>query len=210
MDVNVSELSKGERNSFHQFLLLPREIQFRIWRLAIWPRTIAVAIESKSEERSFYIEYVDPVPAVMHACRDSRRESSYTHAFSSAGDPSYLWVNFNYDTIHMSYEEMNLMAEEDFTRMRMLKLYVDDVDSFFEIHLEGGDDLRSLKALMSTFRYEATHWWRYSLSEIRRRVEEQFGTSKVTTMFEKELPSVGVKLGNYLDFVSGENWRCRG
>ncbi|KAF4629481.1 hypothetical protein G7Y89_g8659 [Cudoniella acicularis] len=100
--------------SFHPFNRLPRELQDDIWRYAAAEGRVVETKMKKTEERNDYLVSMSTVPALLHACHNSRVISMpyYTpicayrisHGFWVHDDanPRSIYFNFNADTIILS------------------------------------------------------------------------------------------------------------
>jgi hypothetical protein len=81
--------------TFHCFPLLVPELRFRIWALATQDRAIRV----KRGDAGYWSP--SPVPAVTRACHESRKHCSFQKSFIVASKERYIWVNFDYDILHV-------------------------------------------------------------------------------------------------------------
>lgn len=95
-----------KRTKFHPFPRLPAELRTRIWELAqAEPRVVEIRVK-RSEGTWGDIKHISSPtksPALLHACRESRRcalkQSLYQKAFTLGTRPRYTWVNFELDMI---------------------------------------------------------------------------------------------------------------
>ncbi|KAF6835518.1 hypothetical protein CMUS01_05742 [Colletotrichum musicola] len=91
------DLSEPFSPAFHKFASLPAELRFRIWRLAT-PRQTLVD-RSMDKTMSYTLRRHGSVPAVLHACRESRAELVY-HADDRRGARDE-----QYEMVHVSEED---------------------------------------------------------------------------------------------------------
>ncbi|KAL0934542.1 uncharacterized protein CTRU02_211341 [Colletotrichum truncatum] len=76
MDLASIDLSSPFSPVFHKFKDLPAELRTRIWRLAA-PRATVVERAMNNTTMSYTLRRHAPIPAVLHACRESRLELLY-------------------------------------------------------------------------------------------------------------------------------------
>lgn len=118
--------------SFRKFPVLPLEIQRHIWTIAVLdikPRTIAVQVKqtpSKEplprvnwssvylESVAVYLTPVTPIPAVLHACRESRSQAMTRYSRTLALEPHrrYIWADVHSDHVSLAGDEFRARAEE--------------------------------------------------------------------------------------------------
>ncbi|KAE8452457.1 hypothetical protein EG329_000359 [Mollisiaceae sp. DMI_Dod_QoI] len=100
---------------FKPFKKLPKELQLRIWALAMEPRVIRAKYESvmtpSEVYKTIYRLSCGPVPKILHINHESREEALKRYTFvksrgcvNSTGEESYMtefgiYVNFDIDTI---------------------------------------------------------------------------------------------------------------
>ncbi|KAK8928121.1 hypothetical protein H634G_10546 [Metarhizium anisopliae BRIP 53293] len=89
--------------TFHPFPRLPYELRAKVWALAAEPREVPIRAKYEHDDRFEEILYLispTPVPAVLHTCRESRKESQYEKMFYfQETEPRYVWVNFDLDML---------------------------------------------------------------------------------------------------------------
>ncbi|KFG80504.1 hypothetical protein MANI_022524 [Metarhizium anisopliae] len=95
--------------TFHPFPRLPFELRAMVWALAAEPRTVEISfdyggginpqvLQSDFTKAMYYLVSSTPVPAVLHTCRESRKQSPYEKLFyCQETEPCYVWVNFDLD-----------------------------------------------------------------------------------------------------------------
>lgn len=162
-------------HSFVYFPKLPKEIQLRIWRTAIWQRKVIVSLATARKVwgmRRLYSPKPGP-PAVMHTCQDSRREASYRQAFRIAPFEQYLWVNFDYDTISIGDDMLRSIDATERESIRHVILNVAVTETFFMLHLPYVSEMRSVKdvVLLSD---EDFSFWGMSLRRVERAFKDAF------------------------------------
>ncbi|KFH44287.1 hypothetical protein ACRE_049410 [Hapsidospora chrysogenum ATCC 11550] len=95
------------------FASLPYELRSHIWSLAAEPRRITKVRVKRSEgtfskkqrqlDKDVLFETTSTrPPALMHACRESRRHAPYQRAFTAGTEPRWTWVNFDLDIFCVS------------------------------------------------------------------------------------------------------------
>jgi hypothetical protein len=122
--------------TFHLFPELPPELRFNIWKTACnEPRLIELVTEYKAAEKSrddFAHNYhrvssrSSKVPAILHACQESRREASsvyqlrnFAHDFSQTSNlkPALVYFNPNYDTVYFGHGTCMMTMANFFLRL---------------------------------------------------------------------------------------------
>jgi len=95
-------------SQFHCFARLPPEIRIRIWESSARPRLVhAVATLDRPQEQVSALRFTTYPPAVMHACRESRRYAPYVRAFITSGStPRYTWINFEVDMLSLPDDDL--------------------------------------------------------------------------------------------------------
>jgi hypothetical protein len=97
---------KGKKlRPFHQFNRLPADLRVHIWKLVDpEPRVVELrrhVVETKKRGTLEQIRCLSAAPAILHACRESRRitiqEKLYERAFIRG--QCYAWVNYKVDMI---------------------------------------------------------------------------------------------------------------
>ena len=98
---------KGKKlRPFHQFARLPAELRVRVWELVDpEPRVVELRrrhmVETKKRGTVEQIRCLSRAPAILQACRESRRiaiqEKLYERAFVRG--QAYTWVNYKVDMI---------------------------------------------------------------------------------------------------------------
>ncbi|EFY94305.1 hypothetical protein X797_011524 [Metarhizium robertsii] len=118
--------------TFHPFPRLPFELRAMVWALAAEPRNVQITAECHEdmdpEDYDFYpalcIEHLfspTPVPAVLHACRESRKQSPYEKLFYLEETEScYVWVNFDLDMLDVGLGPLSFLFLNR-SRIRRLK-----------------------------------------------------------------------------------------
>ncbi|CAM1508947.1 Fc.00g026860.m01.CDS01 [Cosmosporella sp. VM-42] len=110
--------------TFHHFSRLAPELRAQIWGLAAAPRIVHIRITETSRNYSYVS--LNPPPAIMHVCKESRQHAPYQKAFFTTfpGKPesevSYIWVNFQEDMVCIADEKVERLAphEADIQRLR--------------------------------------------------------------------------------------------
>ena len=107
-------LEKARLEDFHLFPNFPPELRDAIWKMSIVPRVITIKNASQEKVKTRYMgsqtvyrtvvaaETKTPVPAILHACQDSRAIAlkAWTLEFEEQlGDPVYF--NWKFDTLFM-------------------------------------------------------------------------------------------------------------
>ncbi|KID93727.1 hypothetical protein MAJ_10325, partial [Metarhizium majus ARSEF 297] len=127
--------------TFHPFPRLPFELRAMVWALAAEPRTVQIKAEYDQNMEpedyelhpSLYIEHLfspTPMPAVLHACRESRKQSPYEKLFYSQETEScYVWVNFDLDMLDVGIGYLDFLFLNK-SRVRRLKFQYEEVRDF--------------------------------------------------------------------------------
>ena len=98
--------------TFHPFPRLIPELRAEIWALAIENRVIRVKLGE-----GFYSP--SPVPAVTRVCRESRVYCAYQQGFNVGLSGRYIWVNFDYDIIHVQALNLFVLPRESIKSLRV-------------------------------------------------------------------------------------------
>lgn len=125
---------------FHRFSKLPAELRITIWKLARpGPRVIRVKVHIVKYHISEHVRGLKftsftPVPAVLHACKESRAIAlkTYKLGMKTHCDGPRVYVDFTKDTIYMAKVENGLqfrladllrdMAKKELTKIRHLAI----------------------------------------------------------------------------------------
>jgi hypothetical protein len=130
---------------FHPFPRLPDELRQRIWELgAQQPREVAIRFAMDGTALwptgTRYCYSPTKVPALLHACAESRSylqgSSIYSKAFKEGSQPRYTWVNFDVDTIRMVQGRLMTVFAE-LNSIRQLTIECVSYDSFCEPFPDG-------------------------------------------------------------------------
>ncbi|KAH0593955.1 hypothetical protein MHUMG1_08278 [Metarhizium humberi] len=119
--------------TFHPFPRLPFELRAMVWALAAEPRTVQIDVDyaerinpqvGQSDVMGIYCSST-PVPAVLHTCQESRKQSPYEKLFySEETEPCYVWVNFDLDMFDIGTGHVNILFRNR-SRVRRLKFEFD-------------------------------------------------------------------------------------
>ncbi|KAH7363932.1 hypothetical protein BKA65DRAFT_125313 [Rhexocercosporidium sp. MPI-PUGE-AT-0058] len=167
-------------NTFHPFSRLPKEIRIQIWRAhltSMEPRTLTIRSDYPNNftRPLQYFRSSNPVPSVLHICRESRLEalSFYVAAFTNGSSPRFTWTNFHFDTINLTEWDLCKLSQLDKTRMRQMIVESISADYFHgECRGEFKDmaDLARLK-IIST---ESLYAWEYLIGSMRKNFIRDF------------------------------------
>ncbi|KAI9374615.1 hypothetical protein BJX61DRAFT_281103 [Aspergillus egyptiacus] len=120
---------------FHLFPCLPFELRARIWELTVEPRTVEIRIHRRNWPTTIQtMTSSTPVPAVLHACHESRTQGLYQRAFTLATEghePRYVWVNFEVDMISIGDTDTEHVDPAERLLIRRLRFERESDDSFF-------------------------------------------------------------------------------
>ncbi|KAK2797391.1 hypothetical protein FQN50_009192 [Emmonsiellopsis sp. PD_5] len=118
--------------TFHPFPRLPFELRARIWELTVEPRTVEIRYKY-GHLKLLHVTSPTPVPAVLHACFESRNQGLYQRAFTQGVEPRYVWVNFDMDMVSIGNTMFNeLQPEKDL--IRRMTFSGESNDFFFYTH----------------------------------------------------------------------------
>ena len=98
--------------TFHPFPRLVPELRIQIWALAVENRIVRVKLG-----KGFYSP--SPVPAVTRVCRESRACCAYQKDFNVGSRGRHIWVNFEYDIIHVSASKLFILPKESIKHLRV-------------------------------------------------------------------------------------------
>ncbi|KAH7412382.1 hypothetical protein BKA64DRAFT_658747 [Cadophora sp. MPI-SDFR-AT-0126] len=98
--------------TFHPFSRLIPELRAQIWALAVENRVVRVKLG-----KAFYSP--SPVPAVTRVCRESRACCAYRQDFNVGSGGRHIWVNFDYDIIHVQASKLFLLPKESIKHLRV-------------------------------------------------------------------------------------------
>lgn len=119
--------------TFHPFPRLPYELRAMVWALAAEPRTVQINVEYGERIKSdfttgiYYLVSSTPVPAVLHTCRESRKQSPYEKLFyCQETEPCYVWVNFDLDMFDVGLDYVHFLFRNR-SRVRRLKFEFDHI-----------------------------------------------------------------------------------
>lgn len=115
---------------FHLFNRLPAELRHRIWQLSPQSRDVVLVLRNGAWRS------LTKSPAVLHACHEARRTLalSYNKAFHEPirDGRSYIWVDFNIDSICIGQDLLKLLAETAHGRtIRHLTVECSYMDQFW-------------------------------------------------------------------------------
>lgn len=112
--------------TFQLFQKLPSEARQMIWRFACYhPRIVNIQLS-----RAYGIcKSSTPIPGVLQACREAREVTKmiYNPAFQNAWMDAGVYVNFDVDTVEMSYasaQRVNAARDIDVLRAKLLIRFV--------------------------------------------------------------------------------------
>jgi hypothetical protein len=143
---------------FHPFPNLPSELRLKIWTLALHtPRIVYLSCRKtpfhhRSPEIPRTIESYSscsgtnstPVPALLHANRESRHEALAFYTVSFQAPNSLIYVSFPYDTLWLSDHILVNIPEHPRQRIQRMVLDVRDPEYFEYFNM---DYLRGMTAL---------------------------------------------------------------
>jgi hypothetical protein len=127
--------------TFHPFPLLPLELRIQIWSLTSTP-THVLKIHRRCPPNNSYWSPTPP-PAVTRTSCASHKHCTYVKAFSVAGSPRCIWVDFTTDIIQMLSSVMydlvvhKHLETHSITHLRIelsLNHTRDDSEEFFFFH----------------------------------------------------------------------------
>ncbi|KAH6725073.1 hypothetical protein BKA61DRAFT_42778 [Leptodontidium sp. MPI-SDFR-AT-0119] len=98
--------------TFHPFPRLILELRAEIWALAVENRVVRVKLG-----KGFYSPSL--VPAVTRVCRESRACCAYQKNFNVGSRGRHIWVNFDYDIIHVQASKLFLLPRESIKHLRI-------------------------------------------------------------------------------------------
>jgi len=125
--------------TFHPFPRLIPELRAEIWALAVESRAIRVDSWKASHSPS-------PVPAVTQVCRESRACCAYQKYSDFGTSSNYIWLNFDYDIIHVQAICLLLLPKESIKHLRVE--LVDGLgDHLYEEWLEYQDEFMNFPRL---------------------------------------------------------------
>ncbi|TVY46112.1 hypothetical protein LSUB1_G000042 [Lachnellula subtilissima] len=138
-----SSLDDPQSPTFTAFPLLPIELRFKVWENASMTTRTLELIYSMDNQRFWTFQ---PVPAVLHTCREARRAGNriYSLSFGSAKSPPRTYFNPISDIVYFG-----------------LRLYDNEVDfmlRFFRRHADSLEDEDQIQRLALT-----EHLWRIDL-----------------------------------------------
>ncbi|KID59421.1 hypothetical protein MAN_10726, partial [Metarhizium hybridum] len=195
--------------TFQPFPRLPFELRALIWALAAQPRT--VRLRAKFERRltrpnhqhNKYTSEIAclfspaPVPATLHTCRESRRQSPYEKLFySQETEPRYVWVNFDLDMLDVG-EAFFEYLEHHGSRVRRLKFEAQNFDecwfhfdskklvwftNLVECHVVSGDGLGAWWGAWEDFYWSCK---REDLIFIDKETGQRMNSYEVDEMMDK-------------------------
>ncbi|KAF5124186.1 hypothetical protein E5D57_012114 [Metarhizium anisopliae] len=128
--------------TFHPFPRLPYELRAMVWALAAEPRTVQINVDygeginpqvrqSDFTKGMYYLVSSTPVPAVLHTCRESRKQSPYERLFCcEETEPCYVWVNFDLDMFDIGIGDVIFLFQNR-SRVRRLKFEFYDIQYAF-------------------------------------------------------------------------------
>lgn len=117
-------------STFHQFSLLPTELQLQIWQAAVATRYLCVVKKQVGNHPEYknwpiYNYVLDPTlspPALVHTCRESRNLGLYRKAFLSG--TRYHWVNFDLDILQIKFTHIRELESPDTALVKHVRVEV--------------------------------------------------------------------------------------
>ncbi|CAD6444981.1 2c95f05e-8a0c-4daa-a541-6c5a7d7ff779-CDS [Sclerotinia trifoliorum] len=138
---------------FHHFPSLPYELRLKIYHILLnEPRNVKIngkrPIMKISRKR--YLETyttTTPIPPLLHSSQETRAEALtyYRAHFRSEHSPSYIYVNFERDTIQLADGVMAYLSGEELKGIRRLHLQVEDAAYFGHYNLGMLAKMRGLR-----------------------------------------------------------------
>ncbi|TVY39316.1 hypothetical protein LOCC1_G005895 [Lachnellula occidentalis] len=179
-----SSFDDPQSRTFAAFPRLPIELRFKIWENAsMATRTLELWYSFDNQRFSTF----QPVPAVLHTCREARRAGNrmYSLSFGSAKSPPRTYFNPICDIIYFG-----------------LRVYDDEVDfmlRFFRRHADSFEDEDQIQRLALT-----EHLWRIDLEGSVFAPLRSGRTGRKIVKFHQSFPHL-----KELIFVAGQDG-CEG
>jgi hypothetical protein len=98
--------------------------------MAVEPRTVEIREVRKRTAIEYFISPT-PVPAVLHACYESRTHANYHKAFALGKSPRYVWFNFEVDMISIGGTHVLDLQGPDARLIRRLRFERENDEWFF-------------------------------------------------------------------------------
>ncbi|KAJ8068141.1 hypothetical protein OCU04_003712 [Sclerotinia nivalis] len=152
---------------FHPFPSLPYELRLKIYNTLLnEPRTVKINCEKsiiKLSRRRYLKSYTSstPIPPLLHTSHESRAEAltHYQPLFRTEHSPSYIYINFDTDTINLADGIMTYLAGAELEGIRRLELQVEDAAYFGHYNLEILSKMRGLREVELVAKGEDRGTW---------------------------------------------------
>lgn len=134
--------------TFHPFPNLPVEIRAAIWSMTVRKRTLDVHSKQKHGDWGGcrYAISSTPLPAILHACHESRNMGLYRRAFTLGYEPRYLWVNFEKDLVSIRNDGLSFCFGEA-VHIRRLRFESSADEMFIRFGVNGLRQFSNLEEL---------------------------------------------------------------
>jgi hypothetical protein len=151
--------------TFHLFPQLPSELRLKVYDFALsTPRTVVVSCKREKIEgtREFAETFTsqNPVPALLHTCRESRIEGLkvYKPAFRTDTSPNYTYAAFDQDTIECIDRVVQYLKRDEIDRVQKMLVRVYDSALFWHFHMETVMAMQNLEELDILASQEQIGW----------------------------------------------------
>lgn len=152
---------------FHPFPSLPYELRLKIYSLLLTsPRTLPITAQKGTitpTRRRYLKSYTTPtpIPPLLHTCHESRLEAltHYRALFHTPHSPSYIYANFDRDTIQLADGVLSYLGGDELRGIRRLVVDVEDSAYFGHYHLETIMRMEGLSDLELVARGEDLNTW---------------------------------------------------
>ncbi|KAH7041488.1 uncharacterized protein B0I36DRAFT_427683 [Microdochium trichocladiopsis] len=175
----------ADADTFHAFPSLPAELRCIIWRLAAFPRIVTLhqrppRLGSKRNPKYLvdqYLFHCDSVPAVLHACRESRREAPYVRTLRDRKSPRYIWLNYELDTVRFVDNAIFLdrLSDQECAAMKRIILHFSEIDpNYFAVGVNDLDRFCNLESVQVHTAYGFAPW-SHTVGFLERAFQHWFG-----------------------------------
>ncbi|APA15132.1 predicted protein [Sclerotinia sclerotiorum 1980 UF-70] len=138
---------------FHHFPSLPYELRLKIYNILLnEPRSVKIDGKRPVMKigRKRYLETyttTTPIPSLLHTNHETRAEAlTHYHAhFRTEHSPSYIYVNFDRDTISLADGVIAYLSGKELNGIQKLHLQIEDTAYFGHYNLKRLEEMRGLK-----------------------------------------------------------------